>query len=140
MIFDTLGELNWLAVIVATVAYFILGALWYAPPVFGRAWQRAGGVEPQEGQQAGLAIYISPLIANFLAVVATAMLVLATGTTETSDAIMLGLVVWGGYVIGLTLLGATFDTRPSAGVWFTINAGYHLIGLVGAALIVTLWD
>lgn len=140
MIFDTLGELNWLAVIVATVAYFILGALWYAPPVFGRAWMRAGGIEMQEGQRPGPAVYIIPLIANFLAVVATAMLVVATGTTETSDAIMLGLVVWGGYVVGLTLLGATFDTRPSAGVWFTINVGYHLIGLVGAALIVTLWD
>ena len=140
MIFDTLGDLNWLAVIVATVAYWILGAIWYARPVFGRAWMAAGGVSVPEGQRPGPATIINPLIANFLGVVATAMLVVATGTTETSDAIMLGLVVWGGYAVGATILGATFDNRPNAAVWFTINAGYHLIGLVGAALIVTLWD
>lgn len=35
MSFDVLGDLNWLAVVVAAIAYFALGALWYAPPVFG---------------------------------------------------------------------------------------------------------
>jgi Protein of unknown function (DUF1761) len=140
MTFDALGELNWLAVIVAAVAYWILGAIWYAQAVFGRAWMRAGGIEIQEGQSPGPAIYVIPLIANFLAVLALAMLAAATGSTTTSHAFVLGLVVWGGYAVGLTLLGATFDARPSAGVWFTINVGYHLIGLVGAAQIVTLWD
>jgi Protein of unknown function (DUF1761) len=47
---DVLGDLNWLAVIVATLAYFFLGALWFAPPVFGSTWQKTGGYpEPQEG-------------------------------------------------------------------------------------------
>jgi uncharacterized protein (DUF2062 family) len=101
---------------------------------------RAGGVEIQEGQRPGPAIYVIPLIANFLAVLALGMLAAATGSTTVSHAIVLGLVVWGGFAVGHILLGATFDTRPSAGVWFTINAGYHLIGVVGAALIVTLWD
>jgi hypothetical protein len=42
MSFDVLGDLNWLAVIVATVAYFALGAIWYAPAVFGNLWMRRG--------------------------------------------------------------------------------------------------
>jgi hypothetical protein len=140
MTFDVLGDLNWLAILVATLAYWILGAIWYAQGVFGRAWMRAGGVEIQEGQSPGPAIYIIPLIANFLAVLALGMLAAATGSTTVSHAIVLGLVVWGGYAVGHILLGATFDTRPSPGVWFTINSGYHLIGVVGATLIVTLWD
>lgn len=37
MSLDTLGDLNWLAVVAATLAYFALGAVWYAPPIFGRA-------------------------------------------------------------------------------------------------------
>ena len=37
MSFDALGDLNWLAVIVAAIAYFALGAIWFAPPVFGKA-------------------------------------------------------------------------------------------------------
>jgi hypothetical protein len=140
MSFDVLGDLNWLAVIVATLAYWILGAIWYAQAVFGKAWMRSGGIEIQEGRTPGPAVYIIPLIANFLAVLATAMLAVATGTTTSSDAIVLGLVVWGGFAAGLTLLGATFDTRPQPATWFLISAGYHLVGLVGASLIVTLWD
>jgi Protein of unknown function (DUF1761) len=140
MTFDALGELNWLAVIVAAVAYWILGAIWYAQAVFGRAWIRAGGIEIPEGQSPGPATYIIPLIANFLAAVALAMLAAATGSTTVAHAIVLGLVAWGGFAFGLTLLGAVFDNRPSPGVWFVISAGYHLVGLVGSALIVTLWD
>jgi hypothetical protein len=140
MSFDVLGDLNWLAVIVAAVAYWILGAIWYAQPVFGNAWIRAGGIEITEGQRPGAAVYIIPLIGNFLAVVATAMLAVATGTTEAADAIVLGLVVWGGYAVSLTLNSATFDTRPQPVTYFLISVGYHLVGLVGAALIVTLWD
>jgi hypothetical protein len=140
MSFDALGDLNWLAVIAATVAYWILGAIWYARPVFGRAWLRAGGIEIPEGQRPGPSVIIVPLIANFLAVVATGMLATATGSADAADAVVLGIVVWAGYVIGLTLLGATFDRRPNAAVWFSINVTYHLIGLVGAAMIVTVWD
>lgn len=49
MSLDVVGDLNWLAVIVAGIAFFALEAVWYAPPVFGRAWQRASGVEIPEG-------------------------------------------------------------------------------------------
>ena len=42
MTFDVLSDLNWLAVS-AALAYFALGALWYAPPIFGKVWADAGG-------------------------------------------------------------------------------------------------
>jgi hypothetical protein len=84
MTFDTLGDLNWLAVIVATIAFFALGALWYAPPVLGRAWQRASGAESPEGQRPGIAYYIGPLFTCFLSTVATAMFAMATATDRSA--------------------------------------------------------
>jgi hypothetical protein len=42
MSFDLLGDLDWLAMIAAAIAYFVVGAAWYAPSVFGRAWMAAG--------------------------------------------------------------------------------------------------
>jgi hypothetical protein len=45
MSFDLLDDLDWLAVIVAAIAYFVIGAIWYAQPVFGRAWSAAAGIE-----------------------------------------------------------------------------------------------
>jgi hypothetical protein len=43
MSLDLLGQLNWLAVIVGALIYFVLGAIWFAPPVLGRPWMAAIG-------------------------------------------------------------------------------------------------
>ena len=37
---DTLAHLNWLAVLLATLAGFATGGLWYGP-LFGKAWMKA---------------------------------------------------------------------------------------------------
>ena len=140
MSFDVIGELNWLAVIVATLAYFLLGAVWYARAVFGKAWQRSSGISVPEGQGPGAAFYIIPLITCFLMTLATAMIAATTGSSTVGDAIVLGLVVGVGYAASLSLLGAAFGNYPEPRTYFAITAGYHLVGLVGVALIVTLWD
>ena len=139
MSFDVLGELNWLAVIVATVVYFALGALWYAPPVFGNAWMRAAGTVMQEGQRPGPAIYVTPLIAYFIAVIATAMLAQATGSDTFGEGVVLGLIVGVGYAVAGTAVEATFGNRPQNSVWFLITASYNLVGLLIAAVIVSVW-
>ncbi|MGH2654288.1 MAG: DUF1761 domain-containing protein [Actinomycetota bacterium] len=140
MSFDVLGDLNWLAVIVATLAYFLLGAVWYAQAVFGKAWQRSGGMTVEPDQRPGAAFYIIPLITCFLMTLATAMIAATTGSSTVGDAIVLGLVVGVGFAASLSLLGSAFGNYPEPGTYFAITAGYHLVGLMGASLIVTLWD
>jgi hypothetical protein len=139
MSFDVLGELNWLAVIVATVVYFALGAVWYAPPLFGNAWMKAAGIVMPEGQRPSPAIYFTPLLGYFVAVIATAMLAEATGSESLAEGIVLGLVVGVGYSVVGTAVEATFGNRPQNGVWFLITASYNLIGLVISAVIVSVW-
>ena len=40
-------EVNWLAVLAATVAAFVLGGLWYSPVLFGKRWQAAAASSPR---------------------------------------------------------------------------------------------
>jgi Protein of unknown function (DUF1761) len=141
MTFDTLSDLNWLAVIVATIVFFALGALWYAPPVLGRTWQRASGAEMPEGQRPGIAFYLGPLVTCFLSTVATAMLALTTATDTLGEAIVLGVVVGIGYAAAVAFVGGIFDPhKPQPLVWFAIFSGYQLVGLLIVATIVALWD
>ena len=94
MSFDALSDLNWLAVIVAALAYFAIGAVWYAPSVFGKAWMAAGGLAmPEAGTRPSPAIYLTPLIGSVLSAVALGMLAKATGTDTLEEGIALGLVV-----------------------------------------------
>jgi hypothetical protein len=45
--FDSLGDLDWLALIVAGVVVFLLGYVWYGP-LFGKQWRAATGREMSE--------------------------------------------------------------------------------------------
>jgi Protein of unknown function (DUF1761) len=139
--FDTLGDLNWLAVIVATIAFFALGAVWYAPQIFGRAWQRASGFVLPEGERPGVAFYIGPLVTCFLSTVATAIFALATATDTFAEAIVLGLVAGIGYAAAVAFVGGIFDPhKPQPRIWFAIFSGYQLVGLLVVATIIALWE
>jgi hypothetical protein len=140
MSFDTLGDLNWLAVLVAAVAYFALGGIWYARPVFGRAWQEAGGIELPEGQAPGPEYYIGPLITCFISTIATAMLAFSTASATVAEGLVLGIVVGAGFALPLSILGGLFEQRPQPWVYTAISAGYHIVGLMIVGIIVSVWD
>ena len=140
MSFDVLGDVNWLAILVAAIAWFILGALWYGP-LFGKAWMAATGIDPRAaGERPGATIYVFPLVAYLVATIALAMLSEATGSSTLGHGIILGLVVGLGFGVTLYAVETVFGERPKPGSWFLISAAYQLIGLVLASVIVTVWD
>ena len=142
MSLDTLGDLNWIAVIVAALAYFALGALWYSPVLLGNQWMSATGMTmPEDGQRPGPAIYIAPLIGDLVSAIATGMLAAATGSTTFGDGLLLGLVVAIGYSVVLTGVTATFSHgMPKPWTWFWITASYNVVGLAIVGVIVSIWE
>ena len=136
-----LSGVNFVAVIVATVVYFALGALWFAPasPI-GRAWVAASAYEsPTSGTSSTNAFYIVPALTTFVSVLATALLANATGTDTLTEGIVLGLVVGIGYAAVILLNTAAFEfAKPNRTVWGVIDASYHVIGLLLASIILVL--
>jgi hypothetical protein len=138
MSFDLLGDLDWLAVLVAAIAYFVIGAAWYAPPVFGKAWMAAGGMEmPAEGQRPGPAIFAVPFIGSVLSAIALGMIALASATDTIGEGVVLGLIVGIGFAVAIAMVTATFESnKPKPMVWGAVNAGYHLVGNLVAAILI----
>jgi hypothetical protein len=139
MSFDVLSDVNWLAILVGAVVWFLLGALWYGP-LFGKAWIAATGIDPRAEGRPGAGIYVFPLVAYIVATIALAMLAVATGSSTLGHGIILGLVVGIGFAVTLYAVESVFGRRPKAGTWFGITAAYQLIGILIAAVIVTVWD
>jgi hypothetical protein len=140
MSFD-LSAINWLAVIVGAVIYFVLGALWYAPFLFGRAWQRSIGWDPvQKPPEMQPATYAIPAVAYLVMAIATALLANAIGSDDFGDGVVLGLVLGVGFATMHTLVDATFDpNKPQPWTWFAINASYHALGILIVAVLVSIW-
>ncbi|MQB02439.1 MAG: DUF1761 family protein [Actinobacteria bacterium] len=137
MTFDTLGEISWLGVVVATIVYMVLGALWYGP-LFGKTWMRAMGWEGIQAPGPG-PIYAFPAIAYLIASMATAMLAEATASDTVGEGLVLGLVVGIGYAQYMNLFSVVFDpTEPPSPATVAVVTGlYNLISLVIAAVLVS---
>jgi sterol desaturase/sphingolipid hydroxylase (fatty acid hydroxylase superfamily) len=135
------GELNWLAVVVGALVYFGLGALWYSPVLFARAWQRSiGWDETRTPPQASATTYVVPFVAYLVMATAVGLIAAATGTDELGEGIVLGLVLGIGLSLAHTFVDASFDpNKPEPWTWFAINGTYHALGLVIVSVIVAIW-
>ncbi|MGZ8281777.1 MAG: DUF1761 domain-containing protein [Allosphingosinicella sp.] len=126
-------DVNWLAVLLCGVGSLVLGGLWYAPPVFGRAWQRHAGISDEAIAGGSMAMIFGLTFLLSLAAAAVFALFLGRG---------FGLVpaIGAGASAGLFWVGASFGInylfeRRSLKLWL-INAGYHILQftLFGAIL------
>ena len=141
MSFSLLGDLNWLAVIVAALAYFVVGAAWYAPAIFGNVWTKAGGLEMPEVQRPNPVVFLTPLVGSIFAAIALGMIAEATGTDTIGEGVVLGLVTGIGFAISVSFVTAQFEAqKPNRMLWGAVNGGYHLVGTLVAAIVLAAWQ
>ena len=135
-----ISELNWLAIGVAAVAYFMLGALWYTKIGFGKQWIKATGIDPDAPgakDGAGGIMFITFILEFFICIgiaILAYRLVLVGGVMS---GIKLGLLTGGLIAVPVTLISYLYESKvKSLGL---INAGYHLMGNIIAAVIICIW-
>jgi hypothetical protein len=131
------------AVIVATIANFILGFLWYTP-LFGKAWAKEMGydmnVKPPKGALAKGMIFM--VIGNFLMAYVFAHNNAAWSFVPGMDQMTPMMKVMNAAIF--TWLGFYFPVDLGAVAWenkswklFGINTGYHFAMVLLAAIILT---
>jgi hypothetical protein len=141
MSFSTLGELNWLAVIVATIVYFALGALWYSQAGFAKPWMRSIGWNPAADAPAPSAsYYLLPFFGYLVLVIGIGMLAVATGSDSFGEGLALGVV------LGILIAGPIFfttakfePTKPEPMTWFFVSGGYAAAGILISSIILAVW-
>ncbi len=141
MSFDLLGDLNWLAVIVAAVIYFALGAAWYSPALLGKPWMRSVGWDPEQPPPPMTPLgYAGPLVAYLVVAIAVGMLAAASGSDSVGEGIVLGIVTGIGVVGAVLYPTALFDPqKTNRTTWFWVTAGYHFLGLLITSVLVSIW-
>lgn len=135
-----LAELNWYAVLVAALAYFVLGIPWFSPATLGAVWERAIGFTRPDGWEPGPLLYLGPLVSSFAAAASTAVLARATRAETAVDGVLLGVVVALGYSVAVAGVDAISPSHPEPLTLFLITGSYHLVGLITVAVIVTVWQ
>ncbi|MDP9281606.1 MAG: DUF1761 domain-containing protein [Chloroflexota bacterium] len=127
---------NYLAVVVATIAAIVIGIVYYGIAGFGDRLARLNGMTPRTGPPSPTEFAIGIVVALVNAWV-LALLSLNLGGASIADGILLGALAWLGFQATLKAAQVAFEGR-SWNAW--LIAGVHdlLIQVVMAA-IVTVW-
>lgn len=139
MSLDVLADVNWIAVAVATLAYFALGAAWYIAPPIAKVWARAGGIEVDPEQGPDPMVFVWTLVVYAVIATATAMLAVATGTETAGEGAVLGGGVGVGYLVASAAVSAIYDQKPEPLNYLWVNGVFNLIGLVVVGAILGGW-
>ena len=130
------SDLNWLAIIVAAVAFFVLAAIWYQPAVMGRKWMETAGVDASGGGPSAVT-YVGTLVSYFLMAMVLAMIAQGIGASSFGDGLMLGLATGIAFVFLQARINAEYEGRSKLLV--VANGGIGIIGHVVMAVIVSVW-
>ena len=135
-------HINWIAVIVAAVAHFIIGFLWYSV-FFMKPWMKEMGLDkltPKQRKE-GMKEMPKSMAINFVTLLVTAWvldwIILALKVPGAMGGIQAGFWIWLGF-FATTLVNTVIWEKKS---WklYGINASHHLAGLLAMGIILGAW-
>jgi hypothetical protein len=141
-------HLNFLAIVIAVVANFVLGFIWYTP-LFGKAWAKELGITLEAGQKPPAGALIRGMIFNlignfFLAFVFFHNIAVwnpvtwglpADGGTPVAYALKALFFTWLGFYLPVDLNTVAWEGKSWK--FFFINTSYHFLSLLLVAMILT---
>ena len=136
---DLLSHVNWLAAIVAGIAYFMIGGLWYSKVLFGSKWAALQKIDMNDANNkkgVGAIMFYSFLL-MILTSIGLVILVVRMDITLISGAIKLGLVT--GLLFSVTAVSISFLYEKKPLALHFITGSYMLVGNIVASLILVSW-
>ncbi len=132
------SNLNLIAIVVAWFINIGLGSFWYSPVGFGKLWSKLSGVDMMKmPKDAANKAIMSVAISALIQTLALAVLVNSLHIDKVVDALVLGLLVWAGFVAATTV-GNNLYSRLSWKFWW-LNASFFLVVIPINAILFAIW-
>ncbi|QHS57608.1 DUF1761 domain-containing protein [Mucilaginibacter sp. 14171R-50] len=128
--------INWPAVIVAALSGFIVGGIWYAPPVFGNAWMRDSNLTAEQVQKGNKAKIFGFTLLFSLIMAANLAAFLAAPKTDVSWGATAGFLA-GVWTFGAIAIHSLFELKGWRYIF--INGGYSVVSLTIMGAIIGIW-
>jgi hypothetical protein len=118
--------MNWVAIIIATVAAMVIGFLWYGP-AFGKTWMALTGRGMGSGESPG-PLYALTALAAFIEAIALNWFINETGWTSGAGGALIGLYAALGFT-ATAFFSQTLFVGKAARL-YAIDAGYQVFQAV----------
>src|ERR1700739_3182557 len=118
---------NYPAVVVAAIAYFVLGGGWYGG-VFTKTWMALEQISVEKAQSMNPVLpYVVSFVLGLLIAYSLAQLCIWRNANTAGRGASVGVLVWIGFIGPITFMTYMFEMRPKT--LFAINEFYPLAGL-----------
>jgi hypothetical protein len=122
---NVLGQINFLAVLIAALSSFVIGWLWYGP-FFGRKWMVYQGFTEEDLKTGSFPMPVTLGINYFASMLAAFAIAMFLGPeSDAAFGIFAGLMI-AVFWIGTSRLNDVLYEKKPWGLFF-INAGYYLV-------------
>jgi hypothetical protein len=131
---------NYLAVIVAALATFFIGALWYSPLLFAKHWMKAHGYTEEklkEMQKTAMPAYVVSLVCYLVMAYVLAMFLGVMNVAGAKGGMWVGFFAWLGFAATIGLTANMFSDKKLS--TYIIDAGYQLTYLLVMGAILGAW-
>ena len=134
-------EINYGAVLVATLAAALVGSIWYMPKVFGDRWKRLAQVrEAETSSEAWIPLLVSIVLSFLLAWVLAGSVAIAWhfyGGGYLWSALVTAVTLWAGFTAGRFIVHDVFVGRPSQ--LTVLNIAHELLLVLVMAVVIGVW-
>ncbi|TXK17090.1 DUF1761 domain-containing protein [Homoserinibacter sp. GY 40078] len=136
----TVPEINYIAVVLATLSSMIVGSVWYTPKVFGRYWMREAGIVESEMGSA-----VRPIIVTLIVSFITAWVLAGAAFISYSfyggsffwNSVLTAVILWAGFTAARFITHDQFDRRTTG--LTVLNCAHELVTVVVMAVIIGVW-
>lgn len=128
---------NYISVVVAAIAYWLLGAVWYGK-LFTAQWMALENISPEQARGAApIAPYIISFLLNLVIAFVLAQVCAWRNANTAARGAALGILIWIGFLGPVTYTTYMYEMRPKQ--LFAINEFYVLVGMCLMGAIIGAW-
>ena len=133
-----ISPVNYLAVLVAAVVYFLLGGMWYSKILFANLWMKSIDMT-EEKAKAEYSPWkmVWAFVASLLSAYGIARLLSLISGVNLFVGLMVGLLIGVHFVFPIISVANTMEGRKAA--LTIINIVYNLLGLIVMGIIIGAW-
>lgn len=130
-------KINYAAVFIAAVAYWLLGAVWYGV-LFSKPWMALENITMEQAKSMNPVLpYVITFVLNLLIAYSLAQICIWRNANTAGRGASVGVLIWIGFIGPITYTTYMYEMRPKE--LFAINQFYPLAGLVLMGTIIGAW-
>ena len=134
--------MQFLIILLASIASMLLGMLWYSPSVFGKKWMKLSKIDIKQINKAkkqGMAgNYIAGFISTIITAIVLKIFIMLIGVSTASEGLLVGLLASIGFIATTSLGMILWERKPLQ--LYTLNVSYNIVSFMLMGAILAAWN